>query len=430
MDRIPKFSRRARWAVPAGALAVTGAVIAGVLVPSAQASPVLPARTAAQLLAAVSGRTGSLPPFTGTVVENASLGLPQLPGQKFATSLTSLLSGNHTVKIWYSNPSHLRLAVPQSLTESDVIVNGESAWYWQSTTNSVTHVLMRGGQDAREQAQIPSPVALTPQQAARQVIAAVGPTTRVTTQTNITVAGEPAYQLVLAPRSSESLVGQVRIAIDASHHVPLRVQVYSRHAASPVFQVGFSSISFVQPAAANFDFTPPPGAKVSTETLGPESASAKRIASKVQPTTYGTSWLTVAELPAADLSAALGGMAGRPASMSGHPAHRTQPLIVGSSSQAAPAAAQAAQSAAGTPGAGPGGLGMASMFGILMQSSGKKVHGSWGSGELLRTSLMSALMTSDGRVFIGAVTPSVLYRAAAHAGNSFKTTKSSHGPTS
>ena len=43
------------------------------------------------------------------------------------------------------------------------------------------------------------------------------------------------------------------------------------------------------------------------------------------------------------------------------------------------------------------------------------VHGSWGSGRLLRTSLFSVLITSNGRVLIGAVTPSVLYAAAAQA---------------
>jgi outer membrane lipoprotein-sorting protein len=380
-----------------------------VLVPSAQASPVLPARTAAQLLAVVSGRTGSLPPFTGTVVENANLGLPQLPGEDYSTSLSSLFSGNHTVKIWYSNPTHLRLAVPESLTESDVIINGDSAWYWQSTTNSVTHVLLRGG----KQVQLPSPIALTPEQASREAIAAVGPTTRVTTQTNITVAGEPAYQLVLAPKSPDSLIGQVRIAIDATHHVPLRVQIYPRHAATPAFQVGFSSISFVQPAPANFDFTPPPGATVTTETLGPPSSHFTGKG----PATFGTSWLTVAEVPASDLSMVLHGMSGRSSAQAKvFPGGSSQARVFpgGSSSQAAPAAAQAAQAAAGTPGAGPGGEDMASMFGILMQSSGKKVHGSWGTGELVHTSLLSVLMTSSGQVFLGAVTPSVLYSAAAH----------------
>ena len=47
--------------------------------------------------------------------------------------------------------------------------------------------------------------------------------------------------------------------------------------------------------------------------------------------------------------------------------------------------------------------------------SARHVSGSWGSGRLLRTPLISMLATSNGRVLFGAVTPEVLYRAAAQA---------------
>ncbi len=73
-----KLSRRARWGVPAAAVIVTGGVIAGLQIPAAQASPDLPAKTPAQLLASVSA-DAKVPPLTGTVVETTSLGLPQLP---------------------------------------------------------------------------------------------------------------------------------------------------------------------------------------------------------------------------------------------------------------------------------------------------------------------------------------------------------------
>ena len=43
----------------------------------------------------------------------------------------------------------------------------------------------------------------------------------------------------------------------------------------------------------------------------------------------------------------------------------------------------------------------------------KPVHGSWGSGTLVTTSLVSMLMTG-GEVYIGAVQPSVLYAAVGH----------------
>ena len=123
------------------------------------------------------------------------------------------------------------------------------------------------GQEASHAATMPSPVPLTPQQAAQQALKAVGPSTRVSVERTVTVAGQPAYQLVLSPRSSGSLVGRVTIAIDATKNVPLRVQVFARGAASPAFQVGYTSISFVKPAAANFSFTAPPGAKVKVVSL-------------------------------------------------------------------------------------------------------------------------------------------------------------------
>ena len=57
----------------------TGAVIAALQIPAAEASPACQP-TPAQLLASLSS-DAKVPPLTGTVVETASLGLPQLPQQ-------------------------------------------------------------------------------------------------------------------------------------------------------------------------------------------------------------------------------------------------------------------------------------------------------------------------------------------------------------
>ena len=52
---------------------------------------------------------------------------------------------------------------------------------------------------------------------------------------------------------------------------------------------------------------------------------------------------------------------------------------------------------------------------MTLLASATPVHGAWGSGRLLRTSLVSVLMTDQGSAFIGAVEPSVLYAAASGA---------------
>jgi len=381
-----KLSRRTRWAVPGGVVAVTAAVVAAVSVPAAQASPDLPARTPAQLLASLSG-DAKAPPLTGTVVETASLGLPQLPqvGSQ-SSSITSLLAGSHTVKVYYQDATHYRLAVPQPQAETDVIADGSKVWLWQSASDSVTEYLPASGTLGEAERKLPATVPLTPQQAADQVMQAVGPTTLVSVQANVMVAGEPAYQLVLAPKDSRSLVGRIVIAVDGKYRVPLRVQLFARGAASPAFQVGFTDLHYVAPSAANFSFTPPSTAKVDQVKLGSKSAkSAGAVPGASGVGRYGQGWLTVVSFPQSDLNQGFGtGAAG---------SNSQQPNAYSASGQ---------------------GVGVSSqeLLNALLGSA-KPVSGSWGSGTLVTTSLVSMLITG-GKVYAGAVQPSVLYAAVGH----------------
>jgi outer membrane lipoprotein-sorting protein len=342
---------------------VTGGVMAASLISVAQAAPALPPRTPAQLLAEVAQDHG--PALTGTVVETASLGLPSLPGEQNPTSISSLLTGSHKVFLWYASPEHYRLAVPASLSETDLVRDGSTVWLWQSTTNTVTEVPVRA------HAAPPTP-ALTPQQAAKQVLAAVGPTTTVSVDSNVMVAGQPAYELVLAPKDSRSLIGQVRIAVDGHNAVPLRVQVFARSAATPAISVGYTSIRFATPASAETSFTPPPGAKVTKVNPdqgahGPDNQGSAPAVSAI-----GSGWLTVLELPSSALTSPAQG-----------------------------------------PARGASGNSAAALHALI--ASATVVHGAWGTGRLLRTSLVSVLMTDHGSTFVGAVQPSVLYAAAAKA---------------
>jgi outer membrane lipoprotein-sorting protein len=382
-----KLSRRARWVVPATGVAVTAAVIAGLQIPSAQASPTLPARTPAQLLAEVS-TDASLPPLTGTMVETTDLGLPQLPQVGNATSLSSMLTGSHTMKIYYQDARQFRVSIPQPESEIDLIRNGGTAWLWNSTENSVTKFALPAdgkGKAAGLKSQLPS-TPLTPQQAANELLKAVGKTTVVSVEANVMVAGEPSYQLVLAPKDDRSLVGKVTIAIDAKYGVPLRVQVFAKGADSPAFQFGYTAIQFTAPAAANYDFTPPPGATVNV--VSGSDGSGKSAGGKESDAgfgSYGTSWLTVAELPQQDLMQGIGA-GGLKSASAAAPTGNGPAGVVGGDSQAV----------------------ISNLIGAA-----KPVHGAWGSGTLLTTSLFSMLMT-NGEVYIGAVKPSVLYAAVGH----------------
>jgi outer membrane lipoprotein-sorting protein len=398
MKQRGKLSHRMRWAVPAGIMAAVGGVLTTSMISLAQPPPPLPPRTPAQLLTALAANpSGSA--LSGTVVETASLGLPALPSIVGPISLSSFLAGSHVIKVWYADPTHYRIAVPQTDTESDLVRDGSNAWLWGSSVNMVEHIAIPAG------ASPPASLPLTPQQAADQVLAKVGPTTTVSVDDNVTVAGEAAYQLVLAPKSAGSLISQVRVAIDALHNVPLRVQVFAKDAVGPAIQVGFSSVSFGQPAAQNVTFTPPAGAAVVQESLGSGGKTAattlgNSLANGAKVT--GSDWLTVLDLPEATLTGTA--PSGGAASSSSEPTG-----LVGSSST------QAGPGAGGSGGLAALGVDTGSMFNAFVKTA-EHVSGPWGSGRLMQTSLVSMLVTSNGRVLIGAVTPNVLYHAVTQQG--------------
>jgi outer membrane lipoprotein-sorting protein len=341
---------------------------AGPLVTSltAHARGTLPDRTAAQLLVDV--QHAKVDGLSGTIVQTADLGFPALPslggGGGSSASFSSLVSGSHTMRLWYAGPEHVRLALLGQLGESDLVRNGSDVWAWSSADNTATHYSVPTADDTTPVGPAAGAVtgAGTPQQAAEAALEAIDPTTKVTTERTATVAGRDAYQLVLQPRDPQSLIGSVQIAIDGATHIPTRVQVFARGATSPAFETGFTSFTSSTPDASVFGFTPPPGATVKQGDTPKAHTHGMRHAysGDTAPRVVGNGWTSVVVLP------------------------------VGS--------------AASTHGAGP-----TSALEAL-----PTVSGSWGSGHLLQSSLVSALLTDDGRLVVGAVAPAQLYAALGH----------------
>jgi outer membrane lipoprotein-sorting protein len=290
------------------------------------------------------------------------------------------------MKVYYQDSNHFRLAIPQPGAETDVIGNGSKVWLWESSSDSVTEYVRPADNAKAATSKLPQ-TPLTPQQAANQVLAAVGKTTLVSVQANVMVAGEASYQLVLAPKDSRSLVGKVVISVDGKYGVPLRVQLYAKGASSPAFQVGYTALQWVAPSPTNYSFTPPHGASVNV-VKGKSGTSGKAAPSGYG--TYGKSWLTVAALPQKDL---------------------TQGLGTSSASSPSPSSSGKQQNIYSANNQGVG-VSSQELLNALLGSA-KPVHGSWGSGTLVTTSLVSILMTG-GEVYIGAVAPSVLYAAVGH----------------
>jgi outer membrane lipoprotein-sorting protein len=364
---MPVLSARARWLVPAVAAAAVAAT-GGALALAASAAPSLPPKSAAQLLTDL--QRANLTPFSGTVVQTASLGLPALPQAGKANDVTDLISGSNTLRVWYGGPDRVRLALLGTLGETDLIRNGKDVWTWNSDENAYTHNQLSGAAEKPA----PSVGRATPQEAAQDALALIGPTTNVSTDGTAQVAHRKAYELVLSPKDSRSLVGEVRIAVDAERSVPLRVRVFARGATKPAFEVGFTQVSFTPPGAEQFTFTPPRGSHrtpgtggglaglplghvpVDPSELDPNSVGQRGAAVSTASKVIGSGWTRVVVVPA------------RTGDLSSSP--------IGS---------------------------------VLTQLP--RVSGPWGSGQLFSGPLFSVVLTDDGRLAVGAVAPEALYQA-------------------
>lgn len=384
--------------------AVAVAIAAGGIVPTisgASSPPDLPAQSAQQLLADVA--VAKVPPLSGAVTWAPNLGLNDLSsleqgvGQGDSSSgfdPITLLSGNWQMNVWLdgAKAEHVALLEP-SAQELDLVRNGTQAWYWDSSTQSVLHLVAQSpasqpGDSSTGPGMGTAPI--TPDQFASSLLSHLSPTTSVTTGTPVYVAGEPAYQLVVAPKGAPgSTIDEIQIDVGATAPllgVPLQVSVYAKdecqpgQSCSPALQLGYTGqIHLGAPPASELTFTPPPGAKVVTRTIGSGTAAGPGGTGGW----FAYSPLTGHQGPAktANLRGAAGGLT---KSGSGWAT-----VISG------PAGGLLANAEAGP----------LSEVTTVVTVKGQPAR-------LFSTALLNVLLTSNGLFYVGFVTPSVLEAAA------------------
>jgi hypothetical protein len=247
---------------------VLGVAAIGVANVRADPAPDLPPIAGDELL--VSSLTALARPFTisGEVETRFDLGIPQIPsslsggtGDGLMGAL-SLVTGDQRYRAWRS-PDGVRIAHLLAFSEQDLVVSSSDAWFWDSSDMSAVHFGFPGMKlwEADPTAAAVGEADLL--ELTRRVLDAVAPYADVSVDTASTVAGRPAYGLVLTPTSTLTLVGHIAIAIDAATRLPLRFQVFPRGSDLAAIEAGFVSVSFDPVEPSMFSFTPPPGTTVS-----------------------------------------------------------------------------------------------------------------------------------------------------------------------
>lgn len=288
----------AKWTA---AFVAPSVIAAGAIFAAAPASAIdLPDVTAEELLLIMDGETVD---FSGTVVKTSNLGLPalemssmmsqdavddmaermpegfedfvpQLIEQNALTQLVELAAGTHTMRV-YASDLGMRVQVMDQMGQRDLLVTEDGFWAYDAAaatawSGSADDVTQSSLEDAKRQWQ---QELASPEELVNALLDEARLSSTVSVGQDHEVAGRSAYQLIVSPNSSVSLIDQVVVSVDSETGMALDVKVFSREDSEAAFEVGFESIRFATPDADIFSFTPPPGTTVIVEEV-PEALRA------------------------------------------------------------------------------------------------------------------------------------------------------------
>lgn len=395
--------KTSRYVVPVAVAGIAAATIGLVPALAASGDPDLPEITAQQLIEKIAASDTQT--LSGTFKISTDLGLPALDGllggiaggmasgdgsgsgeasADPSAQLTKLVSGTHTLKVAADGPERQKLTLLDGKEQYSLIHDGDEVWAYDSRSNTVFHD--KGGAEKDGGRAPGEELPASPKELADEVLKAAGDTTSITVGGTANVAGRDAYRLVVEPKQQGSTVDSITIAVDAATGTPLKFTLDSTSGGKPVLDAGFTKVDFGKPAASEFDFTVPEGAKVTEGDQMEKEFGADR---------GGDHGKAPEDLEKAFGDLGLGGLGG---------ADANGPEIIGEgwtaiaafdSGAPAPKTEDAPKEAQG-----------------FLDALGDKVSGKFGSGTVFKTKIVNALMTDDGKVYVGAVTPQALVDAA------------------
>ncbi|MER5205021.1 DUF2092 domain-containing protein [Streptomyces sp. NPDC002825] len=393
--------KASRFIVPVAVAGVAAATIGLVPALAASGDPDLPEITAQQLIEKIAASDTQT--LSGTFKISTDLGLPALDGLASglggldggdggsasadpSEKLTELFSGSHTLRVAADGPERQKLTLLDGSDEYSLVHNGDDVWAYDSRSNEAFHEKGASSGAPEKDEKLPG----TPKELADEVLKAAGDTTSITVDGTAKVAGRDAYQLVIKPKQAGSMVESVKIAVDAANGTPLKFTLSSVEGGKPVVDAGFTKVDFGKPAASEFTFTPPKGAKVTEGGAEKGDEAPEKVPGGLPEgfEDFGK------DFPGLGGLGGFGDEGGEGGDMNVIGEGWTTIARIDSGAPA-PKTGEAPKEVQG-----------------FLDSFGDKVSGKFGSGTVFKTKLVNALLTDDGKVYVGAVTKDALVDAA------------------
>jgi len=277
------------------------------------AAPSLPPISSDRLIASSLRALARDPSVSGHLTAHLDFGLPSIPTEgpgaaaSKAAGFLASLTGTHRLRLW-SSADGFRLADLLEASERAVFVSRTDAWAWDFSSFTAYHLgrIPQGHRGSAHKGDRPGMDFVDPLALTQRALDAITPSTRVAITGTTKVAGRDAYVLALEPRTNETLVKRIEIAVDSERRVPLRVAVIARGRRAASISVAFTSISFTAIKPSVYGFTPPPGAKlrdlsrefggkVGTE-QGTRGSEREEYSPGDFPRLFGHDWTTVVAL--------------------------------------------------------------------------------------------------------------------------------------
>ncbi len=245
----------------AGLLVVTAIALAAVGSGPVPAPKALPQAIHDALAApAVSGISARIS-FTNHLISSTDLG-----------EGTSPILDGATGRLWLSPATHqLRIELQGDSGDAEVLVENRSFWISDPSSHTVYEGTLPAGRSAQ-----PKPTGTGTVPSVAQIsrrLARGNQHLDVSGAQPTDVAGEPAYEVSVSPRTHPGLLGAVSLTWDALHGTPLRLAITAQGSSDPVLELTATNISFGPVAPSVFAISPPTGDTVSHVTFPARDAA-------------------------------------------------------------------------------------------------------------------------------------------------------------